>query len=98
MQMIAPSPFVTAQKPKKHLPSFEIFLSDVDSDMDLSEGCGTYIYSSPEQQNGFKTSFPTDIYSFGFVALQLLNPMFTNMEKSIVFSKARKGSLPKKVQ
>lgn len=50
----------------------EVYLVDFGSSMRIEDGyrkyrMGTYIYSSPEQKNGYDTDIRSDIYSFGMI-------------------------------
>lgn len=56
---------ITAEKEIKIIDFGLSMLKGLGSNEDESVICGTSLYMSPEQINGFKLDFSTDIYSFG---------------------------------
>eukprot|EP00547_Thalassionema_nitzschioides_P006575 CAMPEP_0194209498 /NCGR_PEP_ID=MMETSP0156-20130528/7604_1 /TAXON_ID=33649 /ORGANISM="Thalassionema nitzschioides, Strain L26-B" /LENGTH=999 /DNA_ID=CAMNT_0038936685 /DNA_START=373 /DNA_END=3372 /DNA_ORIENTATION=- len=61
---------------------------------DNTAGVGTRSYASPEQMKGSDYDASTDIFSLGFILFELCYPMYTGMERHIVFSKLRKNQFP----
>ena len=57
-------------------------------------GVGTRAYASPEQINGSDYDNSTDIYSLGFILFELTFQMSTGMERHIMFSRLRQGTIP----
>lgn len=54
---------------------------------------GTKLYAAPEQLSG-KCNMKSDIFSLGIILFELLCPFNTDMERSLVISKARAGYIP----
>ncbi|KAK8838052.1 hypothetical protein M9Y10_036002 [Tritrichomonas musculus] len=46
-------------------------IDENDESQEMTNNIGSYLYSSPEQYEGSKVSFPTDIYSFGLIIYYL---------------------------
>ncbi|RWS30259.1 eukaryotic translation initiation factor 2-alpha kinase 1-like protein [Leptotrombidium deliense] len=58
-------------------------------------GLGTSVYAAPEQKKSSQYDSKVDIYSVGFVLLELVYAFATSMEKAICFDKlAKKHILP----
>ena len=75
----------------------EVFSSaqlDAADGTDNTAGVGTRSYASPEQMNGSDYDSSTDIYSLGIILFELCFPMYTGMERHIVFSKLRNHTFP----
>jgi len=62
---------------------------------DNTAGVGTRSYASPEQINGSDYDDSTDIFSLGFIMFELCYPMYTGMERHMVFSRLRQREFPK---
>ena len=58
---------------------------------DNTAGVGTRSYASPEQMEGSIYDASTDVYSLGIMLFELCYPMYTGMERHIVFSRLRGG-------
>jgi serine/threonine protein kinase len=56
-------------------------------DMSITESttyAGSFLYASPEQYNGDRYSFSTDIFSLGIILLEIQHIFTTGMERIIV--------------
>jgi serine/threonine protein kinase/outer membrane protein assembly factor BamB len=62
---------------------------------DNTAGVGTRSYASPEQIEGSDYDDSTDIFSLGFILFELCYPMYTGMERHMVFSRLRQREFPK---
>lgn len=59
-----------------------------------TQGVGTPTYASPEQMHEKHYGPEVDIYALGMVLAELLIPMWTQMERSILFEGLKLGHLP----
>ena len=66
-------------------------LLPIDTKMELTGEMGSNLYSSPEQLNGEKYDYRTDIYSLGIIMFEMLGDFGTEMEKSIEITKLKRG-------
>ena len=57
-------------------------------------GVGTRSYASPEQMEGSSYDASTDVYSLGIMLFELCYPMYTGMERHIMFGRIRKRDFP----
>ncbi len=58
-------------------------------------GVGTYIYASPEQIASRDYDSSTDVYSLGVMLFELVNPMYSAHERSLVLTGVHEGNFPK---
>lgn len=63
-----------------------------------TNNCGTLLYAAPEQINSTEYDNRTDIYSLGLILVEILNPFYTDMERSICFEKIKIGRIPKDIK
>jgi serine/threonine protein kinase len=61
---------------------------------ELTSNIGTKLYASPEQTESNYYSFETDHFSAGLVLLELFQPLYTEMQRIQVLTKAREGLMP----
>jgi len=61
---------------------------------DNTAGVGTRSYASPEQMSGSDYDKSTDVYSLGIMLFELCYPMYTGMERHMVFKGIRKRTFP----
>ncbi|XP_063170992.1 eukaryotic translation initiation factor 2-alpha kinase 1 [Candoia aspera] len=59
-----------------------------------TSGVGTCLYASPEQLQGSRYDFKSDMYSLGVILFELFQPFGTEMERTEVLMGLRHGSLP----
>lgn len=72
--------------------------NEVDEDDDLTKYIGTPSYAAPEQLRSQNYNFKVDIYSFGVILLELLNPKFgTRMELFKVLNKIQTKKIKKEM-
>lgn len=68
-----------------------LLLSNIDIETELTGEMGSNLYSSPEQLNGEKYDYRTDIYSLGVIMFEILSNFGTEMEKIKEITKLKKG-------
>eukprot|EP01132_Coremiostelium_polycephalum_P006047 gene6047-7532_t len=68
-----------------------ISTSETPSTTKLNTKIGTYLYSSPEQEEGEFYNHKTDIYSIGVIFFELLSQFKTTMERIDTLSKLKKS-------
>lgn len=68
-----------------------LLLSNIEIETELTGEMGSNLYSSPEQLNGEKYDYRTDIYSLGIIMFELLSNFGTEMEKSKEITKLKRG-------
>ncbi|NXX62291.1 E2AK1 kinase, partial [Scopus umbretta] len=59
-----------------------------------TSGVGTCLYASPEQLQGSRYDFKSDMYSMGVILLELFQPFGTEMERTEVLTRLRNGQIP----
>ncbi|KAJ7401397.1 eukaryotic translation initiation factor 2 alpha kinase 1 [Pitangus sulphuratus] len=59
-----------------------------------TSGVGTCLYASPEQLQGSRYDFKSDMYSMGVILLELFQPFGTEMERTVVLTHLRTGQIP----
>lgn len=64
-------------------------------DEDNTSGVGTRSYASPEQIRGSDYDASTDIFSLALILFELCYPMYTGMERHIVFDRLRRRDFPR---
>ena len=71
--------------------SKNLMLTSINLKTELTGEMGSNLYSSPEQLNGEKYDYRTDIYSLGIIMFEMLSDFGTEMEKSIEITKLKMG-------
>ncbi|XP_069066258.1 eukaryotic translation initiation factor 2-alpha kinase 1 isoform X2 [Pleurodeles waltl] len=59
-----------------------------------TSGVGTSLYAAPEQLQGSRYDFKSDMYSVGMILLELFQPFGTEMERNEVLTALRNGHVP----
>ncbi|KAK8842215.1 hypothetical protein M9Y10_026446 [Tritrichomonas musculus] len=65
-------------------------IGDDESDDEMTNDIGSYLYASPEQNGGRNVSYPTDIYSFGKIISFMFNNLENKTKKSCFFYESHK--------
>jgi serine/threonine protein kinase len=94
---LKPENILFSQKNPIHVKISDFGLAKVfHKDLSLTESttyAGSFLYASPEQYNGEKYSFSTDIYSLGIMLLEIQCLFATNMERIRVLQNLRQDRI-----